>query len=84
MAKAKRLTPKAPQHTVRLDLTEEEATTLHSILMSVGGNPDHSRRKHADSIHRALQGKSVLPEDWSRNHTGSIMFLTPDEMAERL
>lgn len=84
MAKAKRLTPKAPKHIVRLDLTVKEAETLRSILHSVGGQPTKSRRKYADRIESALARQVSLPENYSQERTGSIMFLTPDEMASRL
>lgn len=39
---------------VILTLTQEEAETLHAITYRVGGDPRTTRRKHVDSIRRAL------------------------------
>lgn len=81
MAKAKRLAPKAPQHTVRLDLTMEEAKTLKAMLRATGGNPTKSRRKRADKMLRVLEPLvSTVPDN---EHHGSVVFHTPDEMGSR-
>lgn len=37
-----------------LTLSDEEAKTLNLILNRVGGDPNKSRRKYADSIHNAM------------------------------
>lgn len=58
MAKAARIDPEPPPPTVRLDLTEDEATTLVSILRSVGG-PETSRRQYATRILGALEDVHV-------------------------
>lgn len=42
--------------TVTLQLTEEEAETLLLISAKIGGNPTRSRRRHVDSIGKALKG----------------------------
>lgn len=61
---------------VSLTLTEEEAGTLVAILRNVGGDPEKSRRRHADSISNALY--AVLPQDaWdpaTYQTRGSITF----------
>lgn len=39
---------------VNLELTSQEAILIRMIMQRVGGNPDTTRRKDADSIDQAL------------------------------
>jgi hypothetical protein len=41
---------------VELKLSRQEAQFLRDIVSNIGGSPQASRRKHADSIREALQG----------------------------
>ena len=60
---------------VTLTLTYSEATTLRAILEQVGGSRDHSRRKHADDIHRALSEAGISPNGLiSDQMTGWLRF----------
>lgn len=40
-------------------LSQDELNTLHTILRYIGGSPDYSPRKHADSILNAIRCISV-------------------------
>lgn len=77
MAKATRakIDPPPPPLTIRLDLTEDEATTLVSILRSVGG-PETSRRRYASRILGALEDVHVarVSEDDMEPGRSSIYF----------
>lgn len=53
MAKAKKVVPERT-YEVQLTLTQEEAETLRTICQRIGGSPEFTRRKHADSIKEAL------------------------------
>jgi len=46
---------------VMLDLSVEEARTLRDVLNHVGGDPNGTRRRHADAINRALGAVNVTP-----------------------
>lgn len=48
---------------VRLDLTREEAEALFDVTEFIGGHSVHTRRKHIDSIRRALTGIPWLGYD---------------------
>lgn len=43
-----------PIEAINLSLNESELSTLMVILNRIGGCPDNSPRKHADSIHQAI------------------------------
>ena len=66
---------------VNLELTSQEAVLIRMIMQRVGGNPDHTRRKDADSIDEALSNAGIsLPhnpwyveEDEEEFH-GNIVF----------
>lgn len=51
MAKAERI---AKSIAYTLELTQDEAETLHFLLNNVGGDPGNTRRQFTDSINRAL------------------------------
>lgn len=51
MAKAKKIV-KSIAYT--LELTQDEAETLHFLLNNVGGDPKYTRRQFTDNINRAL------------------------------
>lgn len=65
---------------VNLELTSEEAILLRMIMQRVGGNPDRTRRKDADSIDQALSNAGVkLPYneftmDDDEEFHGNIVF----------
>lgn len=63
-----------------LILDDEEAKTLHRILCRVGGCPDTSRRKYADSIRHALEEVDMRDgAAWADNDSsGSISFRSGD------
>jgi len=50
---------KKPPSIIILELTEDEAGLLCSIFQRVGGSPENSRRKYADSIRWALESVGV-------------------------
>ena len=54
--------PVIPQFTVTLELNEDEAKTLRDILYLVGGDPQTSRRRYAQSVERALAGVLGSPD----------------------
>ena len=59
-------------HSVTLTLNEEEVRTLLVVLSLIGGSPDNSPRKHADSIDAALQQAieaNVLTYSMTREYT---------------
>lgn len=75
MAKAKVKEISKKQY--KLSLTEEEAITLHAILMKVGGDSFNSPRKHADEIRGALRSVGVtttVSDHLVAASSGSIMF----------
>lgn len=39
---------------VKLDLSADEARTIHDLFQFIGGSPSKSRRKHLDAISQAL------------------------------
>lgn len=47
---------------VILSLSENEALFLADLLMYVGGCPESSRRRHADSIRRALDRENIASD----------------------
>ena len=49
---------------VELLLNQQEAETLRAILNQVGGSPEKSRRKHADSMIAALVEIGVSVTDF--------------------
>ena len=44
---------------VTLELTLDEARTLAVVLARVGGDPDHSPRKHGQSVSDALESVHI-------------------------
>lgn len=60
-----------------LILDDAEAKTLHRILCRVGGCPDTSRRKYADSILHALEEAGFGGWEGS-DDSGSISFRSGD------
>lgn len=48
-----------------LDLSEEEANTLHDVLGCIGGSESDSRRKYAQAVFDALEEAGVKgdPDD---------------------
>jgi len=75
MAKATLVNP-LQRPDVQLTLSPEEADTLYAIMQSIGGNPQTSRRKHADAINKALKsvgGLSQSTSDILRNN--AIYFM---------
>lgn len=66
---------------MNLEVTEEEINALAQILVSVGGDPDGSRRRHADSLLekvRDLGATNFYHGDPQRDTEGTIYFLGPD------
>jgi hypothetical protein len=62
---------------VTLSLTLEEARTLAAVYGRVGGDPDRSPRKHADSVLDALAdvgivGRGALERDLLPSVAGAI------------
>lgn len=57
-----------------LELSGDEAEALRTVLNKVGGDPDHSPRKHIDTLNTALNKAGVEPESLSA--TGEIYFKT--------
>jgi hypothetical protein len=55
MAKATLVKPEPPKPNVLLELSYEEAKTLLIVTDRIGGDPQLSRRKHADKIGQALR-----------------------------
>jgi hypothetical protein len=51
---AKPIIPAKPEVNIVLTLTEEEAIFLMAVMVSVGGAPKISPRKHSDAIETAL------------------------------
>ncbi len=75
MAKAK--VKKISKKKYKLSLTEEEAITLHAVLMKVGGDVVNSPRKHVDEIRGALRSVGInafLSDHLVTASQGSIMF----------
>jgi hypothetical protein len=59
MAKATFLAVPAVRH-INLQLSQDEAQTMRTILNFVGGSPTESRRKHASAVTAALQSLGVI------------------------
>jgi glutathionyl-hydroquinone reductase len=62
-----------------LELTEDEARTLHTLFQRVGGSPDYSPRKHIDTISDVLRdvGVEYLPE-YRAGAAGGKVFATKE------
>lgn len=62
---------------VILCMSEEEASTLHTIFQFIGGNPDKSRRKHVDDMRKALRDIDVECDTSDiEDRTSAINFVT--------
>jgi hypothetical protein len=66
-----------------LELTEEEAQTVHDVFRKVGGDPRHSRRKHTQVIHDQLRQLGFRSDDDSKGPAdifaaSFFTFLQPD------
>lgn len=42
----------------RLQLTNDEYDTLHILLMNIGGDPTHSKRRHIASISKQMDNSN--------------------------
>lgn len=60
MATCERITPDPqPPRVYRLELTQDEAQFIRSVMSSCGGDSETSRRKHADAIETAMRNAGV-------------------------
>jgi hypothetical protein len=61
-----------------LNISMDEAETLMAILESVGGSSTISRRKHADSMEKALEKAGIDSSEalkaFESGHTNSLYF----------
>jgi hypothetical protein len=64
-----------------LELSRAEVLTLGVILDNIGGNPNHSCRKHASDIAKALYQVGVYTCNTSLSNlaSGSVIFDTDSE-----
>lgn len=76
MAKANVRTETVTQRSVNLQLSDDEAKVLHTILRSVGGDPEGPRR-HSAAIISALNEADVKSDRRLKN-TGHIYLVDKD------
>lgn len=71
---------------IRLDMSPQEARWLLAVAYKTAGDPEHSRRKHADSISKGLREAGVQvewrPQSDFGAHTGTGLRMLSEHILE--
>lgn len=59
---------------VALTLNQDEAEALYLIMRYVGGDPERTRRRHADAIRDALDEVGVHRESGLSNDVEGVIY----------
>lgn len=70
--------------TYTLELTQDEAEFLHTVLGSVGGHPVKSRRKIADDISQVLSSAGIRHNPDQTEITGTLWVKDEVVKGERI